>query len=120
MHFISKLTTRPGTSRVAIRTDTENQINNTRKSNSREIRKHQDVKPCPTQDSDFFQVLPGPPLEREPQHGGGADSAAHWQGRETLLHRRRGLRGVPLRVLHLRPVSELQPAIRLAPGHGEP
>ena len=38
----------------------------------------------------FLQVLPRPPVEREPEHGGGADAAAHRQGRPLLLHRRRG------------------------------
>ena len=65
-----------------------------------------------------FQILSRPPVEREPEHGRRADPQAHRQRCPALLHRRRGLCRVPLRVSHFCSVSELQPEIRMASGHG--
>ena len=53
------------------------------------------------------QVLPGAALQHQPQHGGGADQAPHRQGGPPLLHRGRGVRRVPVRVLDICPVPQL-------------
>lgn len=57
-------------------------------------------------------------VEREPQRGGGADETTHREGRSIVLHRRRGVRRMSQRFEHLRAESELQLALRMAPGDG--
>lgn len=64
----------------------------------------------------FRALLSRSAVKREPQWSRGANETTHRQRRPIVLHRRWSVRRMSQRLEHLRTESELQFALRMAPG----